>query len=369
MPSLWGLLEERWDLGSLNTGPGERYSGLFRTALPAALLAEVDRLWGTEMLPQWPDKVVSAMSPHFALAEAFGPALKFWNSVALTAWFVCEGPMSRTSIANMELYFRRDLEALDTLGTPIDRSMFRDLIEVHQSLVALPPEPLSRSLVEVAEGISFELTFSFGPDRLEGFSELRDVITRHRRTWADRHLDDYLRERPEAEVDGAVSVFAQMRANKPPAITPFARKVSAIVNQWFGGDISALYDAMDEECPVTVTRPPRVLPDDRFMFVEALIAVLRVAFRPAVFADGESGQWAVNGGLTALARLGVRVLQMSEALGRVPTLKEVGQKQFEQAQWIRVGHQPPGGVAALDDDPASAFGLFTNAVYAALGAD
>lgn len=368
MPSLWGLVEERFDLGSLNTGPACRSSGMFRHAIPADILAEVDRLWGGEMVPQWPDRVLSAISPHFTAAETFGTALTFWHGVALTAWFVCEGPMSRTSIEDMETYYVRDLQTMDELGTPIDRALFRDLLVAKKGLRTKPREPLSRSTVEAAEGISFELSMSIGPDRLVGFEKLNDAITRHRRGWAAAYLEAYLRKRWDAEVRGAATTYSRMSAesNKPPTLKPFARKVESSVDHWFGGDISALYTAIGAKCPVTVYRPARVLPRDQFAFVDALVPELFSRFRPVVLSKDERAQWENNRTLSDLARLAIKAVQMSEALEAMPTLKVVGAPAFERAQRIRVVDREYRTEAALADDQETAFSLFIQAIETAL---
>ena len=86
---LWGLVDEGIVLGS-----AQPYnSGMYRTLLPASLTDRIDQLWATSMLRRWPDRIVNTIAPHKEMAEAFGPALKFWHGCALTAWFVCEGPI------------------------------------------------------------------------------------------------------------------------------------------------------------------------------------------------------------------------------------------------------------------------------------
>ena len=368
MPSLWGLIEERWDLGQLNSGPSEHNSGLFRQALPAEVLAEIDRLWGGEIVPQWPDKVLSSMSPHLLAADTFGTALTFWHGVALTAWFVCEGPMSRTSIEDMETYYARDLQVLDELGTPVDRAMFRDLLAVKKMLRTRPREDVTRSGVEVAEGISFEISMAMGPDRLVGFDKLCDVITRYRRAWAGQYLEAYLHKRWDAEVRSAATTFSRMsaEANKPPAAKTFARKVEATVDHWFGGDLSSLYTAIGATCPVVVTRPPRVLPLDQFAFVNAFVTEIQEAFRAEVSSKDERATWENNRALSDLARLSVKAVQMREALGLMPSLKEFGAPAFERAQRVRVGDQNYVTEPALAEDPESAYLVFIGAIDRAL---
>ncbi len=268
----------------------------------------------------------------------------------------------------METYYARDLQAIDALGTPIDRSLFRDLLTAKKSLKAKPREPLSKSTVEVAEGISFELSMSIGPDRLVGFEKLNDVITHYRRAWASAYLETYLRKRWDTEVRGAATTYSRMSAesNKPPTVKPFARKIEASVDHWFGGDISALYTAIGAKCPVTVSRPARVLPRDQFAFVESLVPELKSRFRPVVLSKDERAEWENYRTLSDLARLAIKLVQMSEALEAMPTLKEVGAPAFERAQRIRVANREFHTEIALDDDQERAFGLFVQAIGAAL---
>jgi len=45
------------DDGSTDTIPYQE--GLYRTLLPPDLLADIERLWGTAMLPRWPERMVT----------------------------------------------------------------------------------------------------------------------------------------------------------------------------------------------------------------------------------------------------------------------------------------------------------------------
>jgi hypothetical protein len=119
MTSLWGLVEESRLIRLGWEGPDWYNARLYRRLLPEVLSNSVEKLWGTIMLPQSPDRIVSEISPHALMAETFGPALAFWHGCALTAWFICEGPHSRTDIQGMPAYYRRQLAALEQLGTPI----------------------------------------------------------------------------------------------------------------------------------------------------------------------------------------------------------------------------------------------------------
>jgi tetratricopeptide (TPR) repeat protein len=341
MPSLWGLVVESraevFHVGG-SGGAGDFNRGQY-TTLPAELKASVERLWGGEFVPDSPDLIVSAASPHHLMAETFGVALKFWQSLALTAWFVCEGPYSRTSIEDAEAYFGRNLEALSQVGTPVDPTLFRELTAAKKTLKQLPPEERSRQSVDVGGGISFDLVISMGPGRLAGFDRLRDVITRHRRTWAAAHLASYLAKRSEEEIRAAGTSFHRMLAekNKPPAPKVFGKKVRGTVDHWFGGDLGALYTAIGEKRPFETRRAQQAVPDDRPAFVQRFAAAIRSDLRTDLPArDADDAARTADLAISGLAQAAVRCLQMTEQLGRRPSLDEMGRPGFESAERVSV---------------------------------
>ena len=140
MDPLWGLVSEsrRVSLGAASEGPYRH--GLYERLLPRKLLSEIEDAWGSKMLPRNPERIVTEPFPHAAMAEAFGPALKFWHGCALTAWFLCEGPYSRTDLPGIESYHRKELDVLGELGTPIDAGLFAGLVAAERRLG--PPLPL-----------------------------------------------------------------------------------------------------------------------------------------------------------------------------------------------------------------------------------
>jgi hypothetical protein len=112
MPSLWGLVEESRFVSIGRQGPDWFHPQLYRKLIPANTVEAIEKLWGTVMLPQVPHRVVSEISPQGLMGETFGPALSFWHGCGLTAWFICEGPYSRTDIQGMPVYYHRQLTAL-----------------------------------------------------------------------------------------------------------------------------------------------------------------------------------------------------------------------------------------------------------------
>jgi hypothetical protein len=337
MPSLWGLVQEehlgvqlRWE------GPEWFTPDLYRKLLSPALCEQVDRAWATIMLPRWPERIVTEIAPHGLMAEAFGPALKFWHGAALTAWFVSEGPYSRTDMAGLADYYADSLAQLGRLGCPVDLALFAQLIDAEAHLG--PPEPITTesSSVEVAPGVRIEMKMSAG-SRRSGFEGLRDVITRHRRAWAERYLDAYLRTRCDSELREAARLHAQAIAErgKPPTAKQFARHALVPTNHWLGGDLSAFYAAIGEISPV---QPSRVslMPADRAGFATRVFHRLggRPIERRIVVANREEGRAQAEeqdrrNKLAWLAEQSLHVIQLEEALGRSPELKEFGSTGFE----------------------------------------
>ena len=167
-------------------GPGPYNPRLYRKILPADLQDAIEGLWGTVMLPRWPDRIVTEIAPHALMADTFGSALSFWHGCALTAWFICEGPTSRTDIPGLAAYYGDALSELDRLGCPIQAGIFADLRGAEARLGPAKPLRGQVSSKEVAPGIWMTLQMNAG-SRRAGFERLRDVITRHRRAWAVDH--------------------------------------------------------------------------------------------------------------------------------------------------------------------------------------
>jgi hypothetical protein len=341
MRSLWGLVEEGWGVRIVWGGPDWYNPRLYRELLPSELVDEIERLWGSVMLPRWPDRVVSEISPHALMAETFGPALQFWQGSALTAWFVCEGPMSRTDMAGLATYHQDALAELERLGCPIDPALFAELREAETRLGPAEPQGEKKSSVEVSPGIRVEMSMSTG-SRRAGFECLRDIITRYRREWTEQYLNAYLRARWETEIREASRLHAQAIAQKgkPPTPKQFARHAVTATSHWFGGDLSGLYAVIGERSAV---HPIRVsmMPADRLGFAKSVFESLggRRFERRVVVSSREEGRAQAeeqdrHRKLGWLAEHSVRFIQLEEALGRAPEMKEVGNSAFEYQSGI-----------------------------------
>ena len=331
MRPLWGLVEESgW--GNLEPATHTPYQQeLFRELLSRHLVEQIERLWGTTVLAKWPDRVVSEPFPHAVMAETFGPALKFWHGCALTAWFVCEGPRSRTDIPGLADYLRRELVLLEDTGFPVHPQLFADLNAVKLG----PEEPIyaRNDRVGVGHGISVALQMSDGTRR-QGFELLRDVITHHRRWWASQHLERYVRARWETELRAASQQYHLMTEEKgrPPTLKQYAKHAVEPARHWFAGDISLLYAALGQKLVATISRELR-MPVNRVTFATAVFDELggQPFTRQIVVATREDGvQQAAEQDrhhrLRRLAGESLAFVQLSEALGRPPTLKEFGAK-------------------------------------------
>ncbi len=339
MEPLWGLVEDYpgFVLFRAEGDDSPHRQGLYRRALPEDLLAEIGELWGSAMSPREPARIVTEPFPHIRLAETFGPALRFWHGCALTAWFLCEGPYSRTDMAGLEDYHRRDLAELEDLGTPVDRSMFAELVAAERRLGEPEPIYTESQEIEVEPGVVIETSMSHG-SRREGFDTLRDVVTRYRRAWAEKHLQGYLRKRMENDVREAARVFyvkSAERGGKPPTPKQFAKTAEVPANRWFGGDVSALYRAFGERSPVSPVRA-RVVPEDIQSFVARVYAALggiEVGPSPESFEqasrENHSREISDNHNKDQLANKALEYLRFEEGLGRPPTLKEFGKGGFE----------------------------------------
>lgn len=362
MPPLWGLVEDHRPFDFYYHDPNLPYQPrLYLQLLPATLLTEIERLWGSMLLPRWPDRIISEPSPHMALAETMGPALTFWHGCALTTWFLCEGPSSRTNMAGLKQYYRREIKALEELGTPLDEHLFEELIKGEEQLGSPLPLTQNSSTVRGKYGISITFTTSSGTRR-EGFERLRDIITRYRRSWTEKHLSQYLRLRWETEIREAGHAYnlALSEMGKAPTAKELAKMAAPAVNHWFGGDLSGLYGALREKSPV---QPKRValLPGDRVAFAFSIFQALggnpRFRQEHAYKAGQDYQAWRKesdrNAQLSELAGLSFWYVQLEEGLGQPPDLKVFGRSKFAHL------------CSVVNDDVDEAWRVYTQAIEAA----
>ena len=266
MPSLWGLVGDRFEDTGQNFDDG-RYTRRGYRMLPPELNARIEELWGTAVLPRWPEALVSEPYPHASFAETLGAGIAFWHEVALTCWFICEGPYSRTDIGDMPSYYDRQIKALEEFN-PIDHAMFADLREGEKRLTERPASEGDTTEHDVGGGLGISVTISMGPTKKNGFEHLRDVVTRYRRAWADEHLARYLRGRWERDLRAVGDRYHRHVADKgkPPTPKQFAKLAEQAANHWFGGDLAHVASSLGLAAPDPQHRR-RLLPADRAAFV------------------------------------------------------------------------------------------------------
>ncbi|MEU4643375.1 DUF2510 domain-containing protein [Micromonospora sp. NPDC023814] len=292
--------------------------------LPPAALADIDALWGGACVPRYPDRIVSMLFPHAAMVAAFGPALTFWNNIALTCWYFCQGPYSRTDIDGAAEYYSRDVKALAAADTPVDTQLFADLRAAQRRLG--PPQELwaDRRVLEAGPGVTITMSMG-GAVRRDGFEILRDIVTTHRRAWAAQNLETALNrawEEPLRELARQVNL-AVARRGKLPTIKQFATLGAPVANAWFGGDLAALYAAVGERAPVEQTRV-QLMPYDRAAFQNQVFTALGGRHVPNSRAAEDFEAYHLSFGFRRLAAEAPRFVQLEEALDRLPTPEEFG---------------------------------------------
>ena len=99
-------------------------------------------------------------------------------------------------------------------------------------------------------------TVDDGARKRDGFEMLRDIVTGHRRRWAERYLADYLKARWNAELRGVATEYNRRHAATGKTVTykQFARFASGAANYWFNGDLAAVYSAVGEVAPIVPER-------------------------------------------------------------------------------------------------------------------
>lgn len=257
--SLWGLV----DSGSLGPTPddsGVYGHDLYRERLPQGLVTDIETLWGGHLWTRNPERTVTEWSPHARMAEAFGPALTFWEGVALTAWFICEGPYSRTDFPGLPEYHAREIAALDGAGTPVDPAFLTAIGEAERLLG--PPQEVWHDVAPSETIGPITVTFrTGGGTRRDGFEKVRDLITTARRAWADRYLEDYLKARKTEALEKAAEryhVLVNARGGKTPTLKQAAKEAASATNLWLGGDLGAFFRQIREKSPVPIENGRRV---------------------------------------------------------------------------------------------------------------
>lgn len=314
--SLWGLV----DSGSLGPAPddsGVYGHDLYRERHPRDLVEDIEALWGGHVWTRNPERTVTEWSPHARMAEAFGPALAFWEGVALTAWFVCEGPYSRTDFPGLPEYHAREIAALSDAGSPIDPA-FLTAIAKAERLLGPPQEVWRDEKTTPSESGLFTITTrTGGGTRRDGFEKVRDLITKARRAWADRHLDSYLRAREADALHAAAEryhVLVNARGGKTPTLKQTAKEAASATNLWLGGDLGAFYRRIQEKAPVSIEDGRRVTraPD-------VALSILYDRFKSLGTSDDSDPAWPAR----RLLKSATEYVRWLEATGEAPARERI----------------------------------------------
>ncbi len=352
--SLWGLLGDRFEDTGQDFEDG-RYTRRGYELLPDDINDRVEGFWGTAVLPQWPHAVVTEPYPHVRFAETLGPGIDFWHSVALTAWFICEGPYSRTDIDGTPDYYDRQIKALHDLGCPVDRAMFAELRQAEKKLTDRRVPAGDTSEHDIGQGLSVSITMSIGPTKKDGFEYLRDIVTRYRRAWANQHLDRYLQCRWEQDLRALGDAYHRHVADKgkPPTFKQFAKLAEQAANHWFAGNLSQLSNALGLPAPDPQTYH-RLLPADRPAFVARVREVLGGQRWEDSPQDMDRDERARLMRRSELADHAPSAVQIWEATGEKPQLKGLS--------WARYNLE-----TAFGPDTDAGWEAFLAAVEQALG--
>jgi hypothetical protein len=352
MKSLWGLVEEGKRIDFDPVRDDIFHPGIYLELLPADLINEIENLWGTTLLNKFPERIVSEPFPHAVMAEVFGPALFFWQNCALTAWFLCEGPSSRTDMEGLEHHQRRYLSELKEMKTPIEPAMFAELIEAEKRLGPEERIETEKSRQTLDVGITISMSVSSG-SRRAGFEKLRDIISRYRQSWTEKYLEQYLKNRWESEITPAANTFflkMSEKSGKVPTVKQFVSTAATPTKNWFGGDISLLYTAIGEKIPF---RPEKhlLLPKNKVAFVKKILELL--PSQDFNYYGQQAGEYIQKQFVQELAQKALNFIQIYEATGELPTLKDFSTK-FKQNS------------VALHNDELQAWEIYLSAIKQAL---
>ncbi len=352
MKSLWGLIVEGKRIDFNPVRDDIFHPGLYLELLPAGLIGEIENLWGTTLLNKFPERIVSEPFPHAVMADVFGPSLFFWQNCALTAWFLCEGPYSRTDMEGLEHHQRRYLSELKEMKTPIEPTMFAELIEAEKRLGPEERIETENSRQTLDLGITISMSVSSG-SRRAGFEKLRDIISRYRRIWTEKYLEQYLKTRWESEITPAANTFflkMSEKSGKPPTVKQFVSTAATPTKNWFGGDISLLYTAIGEKIPF---RPEKhlLMPKNKTAFVKKIAELL--PSQDFNYYGQQAGEYIQQQYVQELAQKALNFIQIYEAAGDVPTLKDFSIK-FKQNSIV------------LHNDELQAWEIYVSAIKKAL---
>lgn len=306
--NLWGLVDAddrlRVPAASHCWLEGEA-QGLYKKTLSSPLQSKIEKLWATRVFGRYPDRIATNLAPYHGMAKALGPALKFWEGVLLTCWFVCEGKFSRTDLPGAEEHYGKQLDLLQHCGAPVDRILFKELLDGEHHLGK--PE-------ETSPGGFYS--------RRAGYGILRDIVIRHARVWTHQYLDSYLEKEWKSPLEELGMAVAKRLASKGKPFTAkqYAKKAESIANRWFGGDLTAVSLSLLQPPPVSQSGS-KVVPEDLFESVNFAFARWTDFAKKHDFKTDARDYSDTRLYLSAecFTRLTFRLWQVTELLGEIPS--------------------------------------------------
>jgi hypothetical protein len=334
MPSLRGLmLQNRLRAVDWPLHP-DYQPGAELKLLSGDLQADLQRLWSTK-LSRWPERLVTEPLWALAAARALGPAFDFWHELALTLWSICEGgSYARTDLEGLEADRPEWQEALDELGCPISRQLFAELRAAESKL---GPEEETWDNVQTTGFVTMQTGHG---SRRDGFEIVRDIVTRHRRAWAQQYLGPYLQARWRTELHHTGREYSRFAADKAkaPTVKQFAKMARDPAVHWFGGDLTGVYGVLGLRALLEPPTYSRMLPIDFRGFVKQVFTELggQPTLRATTSSDSDEREKqelelerSRIRSLDELASESLAWVEAAEGLGRPPELKEFGQRKFE----------------------------------------
>jgi hypothetical protein len=345
MPSLFGLLGSSYYTSS---GPAGESTGDARV-FSAELLTDMQRCWETKLSSRNPERLVTEPYWGAAAARALGYAFVFWQHTAMNAWEMCEGGRVHSDFESLEHDLSSPVPPLADTGCPVDVRLFADLLAAESKLGPIE-QTLETVDQESEDFVTVDMRVSRGARR-KGFEILRDIVTHHRRAWADRYLTGYLEARWKSELRVAGEAYNRHVADKgkAPTVKQFAALANDAADHWFGGDLTGVYGVLGLRSPLPPPTYTRMLPVDSRAFRQRVKQELTAGASHAHAADVEE-----SNKVSALARYSIQWVELAEAIGTPPTLKQLGTRHFSTL------------AAVLSDDTETAWQVYCDAIERAL---
>jgi hypothetical protein len=255
MISLWGLVEDS-PFSALSyrqdEGDGVYNPGLFQKRLPESLIQRIETLFGRETAPQHPTARTITLSPYYSFCTHLNPALSFWHGVGLTLWFLTQGPYSRTDIPGMPDYYQRQLDELKEFGCPVDPGLFRDLGKVKVVSRGNEIFTITISIFSSETATKKQRDQKRGKASEKSFLVLKEIYLRHLHTWTERYFEPFWKDRYRRKVAECGQLYNRLRetTGREPTPAKFVKQnVVDVINEYFGGDVYRLLEALGEPLP------------------------------------------------------------------------------------------------------------------------